>query len=201
MELKNLKSRLAVAIRGHKLFKDKCDELVKQYGVLVKQNYKLASEVEAKLLQLQNDFVVAKCHMSVSELLQTFVVQSKECEIDFESQMVLGIEVANAHAKKIENKNLPFAFALSGIGLDDCAKKICNLLPKIVKLASLSHTCNRLGEEIVRAKRRVNALEFLTIPNLQDTIKYVSFKIEEQDLASKVRLLKAKQSINSFHKE
>lgn len=190
VELKNLTRKLAVAVKGHKMLKDKNDQMVRLYTNQIKKNYMLRKQVEESLKDLFDQFLLAKCYMSESDLNNLFIATKSILHFDTISQMNLALP---DESFDLESKvELPYSFVDTNPQLDILALKIQNIVPVLCKLATIEKSCQMLATEIERTKRRVNALEFIMIPDLQETIKYIKLKLEENDRANRIRLIKYK---------
>ena len=199
MQLKTLKNRLAVATKGHKLLKDKCDEMVRRYSVLVKQNYSLRKSIEIKIRELLVSFCLAKGYMSSSEVISTFLMNSTSLfNYNFEEKSIMNVPSPVVEVEKKEGDfSLPYSYIGTSAELDFLGEKCANIVPDLIKLSTIEKTCQILSREIEHTKRRVNALEFVMIPNLTETIKYIAMKIEENDRASRIRLIKVKSMLQN----
>ena len=195
IQLKTLKSRLVVAKRGHKMLKDKCDELIKKYTVLVKQNYSLRKQVEASLKTIFSSFCFAKSYLSTNEVMKHFMLPTKNLSFDFATTSLVNVSVPTISTTSKEQIDRPYAMLDSNSLFDRPTKELCEIMPHVLHLAEVEKTCQILSFEIEHTKRRVNALEFVMIPQLEETIKYISMKIDEQERTSKIRLLKVKSMI------
>jgi len=195
MQLKTLKSRLQIATRGHKLLKDKTDEMIRRFSTLVKTNYVLRKEIESEIRNLLSQFCVAKSYYSEQNVLSLLLFQGASFSSLFEEKSIMNVSVPKVEMIEEESAELPYSFVDSNAEFDILVEKTKKIMPKIVKLAELEKTCQILSNEIERTKRRVNALEFVMIPQLTETIKYIAMKIEENDRASRIRLIKVKSMI------
>ncbi|MGN0798668.1 MAG: V-type ATP synthase subunit D [Christensenellales bacterium] len=195
IQLKTLKSRLVVAKRGHKMLKDKCDELIKKYTVLVKQNYSLRKQVESSLKTIFSSFCFAKSYLSTCEVMKHFMLPTKNLSFDFATASLVNVSVPTISTTNKERIDRPYAMLDSNSLFDRPTKELCEVMPQVLRLAEVEKTCQILSFEIEHTKRRVNALEFVMIPQLEETIKYISMKIDEQERTSKIRLLKVKSMI------
>ncbi|GFP75016.1 V-type ATP synthase subunit D [Clostridium fungisolvens] len=199
MELTKLKKRLTTATRGHKLLKDKQDELMRQFITLVKHNNVLRKEVEEELHESLKDFVMARAVMS-SEFLEEAVAFPKEnitVDIDTKNIMSVNVPVMN-FKRKLEGDEgsiFPYGFSSTSSELDDSISKLYSILPKLLELAEVEKSCQLMAYEIEKTRRRVNALEYMTIPQLQETIKYIRMKLEENERSALTRLMKVKSII------
>lgn len=196
MQLKSLKARLGIAVRGHKLLKDKTDEMIRRYNTMVKENYQLRLSLEDSLRSLQSQFCMAKGYMSKAETLSLFNLPSTSLISNFEYNSIMSVNVPKIKCDFIQGSNLPYSYVGTNPELDILVENTKNIVPKLMELASLEKTCQILALEIERTKRRVNALEYVMIPQLKETISYIAMKIEENDRASRIRLIKVKSMIN-----
>lgn len=199
MEMSKLKKRLSTAARGHKLLKDKQDELMRQFINLVKYNNQLRKEVEAMLQGSLNDFVMARAVMS-SEFLEEAVAYPKEriqVEVGIKNVMSVNVPTMNFHRQLEgdEGSIFPYGFASTSSELDDSIAKLYDILPKLLELAEVEKSTQLMADEIEKTRRRVNALEYMTIPSLQETIKYIRMKLDENERGALTRLMKVKDMI------
>ena len=192
IQLKTLKSRLSTATRGHKLLKDKLDEMIRNYSILIRKNYSLRLECEKEIKNLLKDFCLAKCYMSKGETLSMLSSSTNSLELNFGSKSIMNVLVPQIEVVGNENVSLPYSLVGSNSMFDGLINKTSDLMPKLVKLASIEKTCQILSSQIEYTKRQVNSLENLTIPQLEETIKYITMKIEENERSSRIRQLKVK---------
>ena len=193
MELKKLKARLATAVRGHKLLKDKSDEMVRQFSLIIKENKRLRDEVEKELSLTLKQFSVARSVTPSYRAEAAFAMPTVAVKADCGVASVMGVEVPKI--KLIEQKRgdgLPYAYPEITGEADYSVQQAAALLPKMVALAQTEKTVRLLAEEIERNKRRVNALEYVMIPQLEETIKYIKSKLDENERAAVIRLMKIK---------
>ena len=193
MELKKLKARLSTAQRGHKLLKDKSDEMIRRFTVIIREAKILREEVELELSDVLKQFSIARSITPSFEAETAFSMPSvavkAECEID----SIMGVDVPKvALVNEKRADGLPYAYSEITGEADYSVQKASDLLPKMVKLAQTEKTVRMLAAEIERNKRRVNALEYVMIPQLQETIKYIKDKLDENERAAVVRLMKVK---------
>ena len=195
MQLKTLKNRLKIAVRGHKLLKDKTDEMIRRFSSLIKQNYSLRKSIEEQIRLLLQQFCTAKAYMSSQQILSLFAFPVSSFTPIYETQSVMNVPTPAIKLEEKETNELPYSYVNSSLEFDILVKKVKDIMPEIMRLASLEKTCQVLAGEIERTKRRVNALEFVMIPQLNETIKYIAMKIEENDRSSRIRLIKVKSMI------
>lgn len=199
MELTKLKKRLAASVRGHKLLKDKQDELMRRFIEMVKKNNELRKSVEAELQDSFKDFLMASAVMS-PEVLEEAIVYPKESislEVGKKNIMSVNVPVMNFKRKMEgdEGSIYPYGFANTSSELDGAIEKLYEILPKLLLLAEIEKSCQLLAVEIEKTRRRVNALEYRTIPELQETIKFIKMKLDETERGNLIRLMKVKSML------
>lgn len=198
MELKRLKGRLKTARRGHKLLKDKRDELMRQFMDVVKLNKKLRTQVEEGLTAAFASLQVASAIMSPEILEQALLYprQSVELGLDYRNVMSVNVPEYSFHTKNNDPSEIyPYGFAQTSGELDDALDKMARVFEDMLQLAQVEKTMQLMAEEIEKTRRRVNALEYVMIPELETNIKYISMKLEENENSTKVRLLKVKEMV------
>jgi len=195
MELSNLKRKLATARRGHKLLKDKRDELMRQFLDIVKNCQLLRLEVEKELQQAYQGFAAASALLPPEMLEQAFLYPKQSVEIDmsFKNVMSVSVPVYEIKTKTDDTADIfPYSFATTPGELDDSVMKLSELLQKLLKLAEMEKTVKLLAQEIEKTRRRVNALEYVMIPQYQETIRYIVMKLDENERGNTTRLMKVK---------
>jgi V/A-type H+-transporting ATPase subunit D len=197
MELTRLKRRLVVASRGHKLLKDKRDEMVRRFMLLIKRNKKLRQEVEAALSSALGGFVLARIAMPRESFEEALMFPVREVELELSKQNIMSVYVPKIAftEKKREQAFFPYGLLTTSSELDSATSKLASVLPQMVELAELEKTCNMLADEIEKTRRRVNALEYVMIPQLEETIKYIRMKLDENERGNLTRLMKTKDMI------
>lgn len=196
MELSNLKKRLEIAERGYKLLKDKQDELMRQFIVLIKENKILRKEVEMQLEQSFRNFALASSLMSTNMLEAAVSFPKERISLKVEKMNIMSVHVPaiDFERKRTDEEGsiFPYGFLQSSSELDDAIEKLYEIMPKLLKLAEVEKTCQLMADEIEKTRRRVNALEHRTIPDLQDTIYYIEMKLDEHERSTITRLIKVK---------
>jgi V/A-type H+-transporting ATPase subunit D len=198
MVLNQLKGRLKTARRGHKLLKDKRDELMRQFMDVVKRNKQLRLRVEEGLTAAFASQQVAAAIMSPEMLEQALLYPRQSVELDMTFQNIMSVNVPRY---RFQTKNsdpsevYPYGFAQTSGELDDALDQLSRVFQDMLDLAEVEKTMQLLAEEIEKTRRRVNALEYVMIPELESNIKYISMKLEENENATKVRLLKVKEMV------
>ena len=198
MVLKQLKARLKTARRGHKLLKDKRDEMMRQFMDIVKRNKELRISVEQGLTDAFAALQVASAIMSPEILEQSLLYprQSVELDVKYKNIMSVNVPLYQYKTKTDDNADIyPYGFAQTSGELDDAMESMSKVLEDMLKLAEVEKTMQLLADEIEKTRRRVNALEYVMIPDLEKNIKYITMKLEENENATKVRLLKVKEMV------
>ncbi len=197
-ELTRLKNRLRTSMRGHKLLKDKRDELMKQFMDVVRENRALRKRVEEGLMRAHGAFTVAAALMSPEMLEQSLLYPKQNVELDMTFQNVMSVDVPQ-YQFHTSNQNAgdiyPYGFAQTSGELDDAVDAMSRVLQDMLRLAEVEKTSQLLAEEIEKTRRRVNALEYVKIPEMQANIKYITMKLDENERANTIRLMKVKDMI------
>ena len=195
MELTRLKGRLKTARRGHKLLKDKRDELMKQFLEVVRENRALRTKVEEALMRAHGSFTVASALMSTEMLEQSLMYPKQSVELTMDFQNVMSVNVPKYHFKTKDAEPgdvYPYGFAATSGALDDAVDALSSVFQDMLRLAEVEKTSQLLAEEIEKTRRRVNALEFVKIPQMEESIKYITMKLDENERSSTIRLMKVK---------
>ena len=193
MELKKLKARLNTAVRGHKLLKDKSDEMVRRFSAIIRENKRLRDEVEEELSETLRQFSVARSVTPAYRAETAFSMPSVAVKAECGVLSIMGVEVPDI--KLLNEKcsdGLPYAYSEITSEADYSVERASRLLPKMLELAATEKSVRLLAEEIERNKRRVNALEYVMIPQLEETIKYIKSKLDENERAAVIRMMKVK---------
>ena len=195
MELSNLKKRKKVAVRGHKMMKDKRDELVRRFIVYARRNKELREEVERKLSLSMKSFVKAGAIMSNGEIEEALLYPARAAEVTAGQQNVLSIHVPKLAMETAEGFTYPYGFATTSADLDGAVQQLAEVLPLLLELAEVEKTCGRLADEIEKTRRRVNALEYVMIPQFTEAIRAIQMKLEENERGNLTRLMKTKDML------
>lgn len=198
MNLNALKDRLATSKRGYKLLKDKQDELMRQFLELIRKNKKLREEVEKELEDSFSDFLIASAFMSPEFMEEAVSFPTQRLGVDISIKNVMSVRIPKMEFKLEENENasmFPYGYAETSAGLDKAIKGLKEVMERLLELAELEKTTQLMADEIESTRRRVNALEYRTIPDLEETIKYIRAKLEENERATISRLMKVKDII------
>ena len=195
MMLTQLKRRLATATRGHKLLKDKRDELMKNFLELARENGRLRKEVEEELGAVYSNFSVAAAIISNEVMEESLMIPKQGVELQVSRRNIMSVDVPEFSFKtKAENPAdiFPYGFARTSGELDNAIVALSDLFPKLLELAAKEKQVQLLAAELEKTRRRVNALEYVMIPRLQVTIRYITMKLDENERGSQTRLMKVK---------
>ena len=198
MELTRLKGRLKTAVRGHKLLKDKRDELMKQFLEIVRKNRELRAKVEKGLERANAAFTVASALMSPEMLEQSLMYpkQSVELDMKFKNIMSVNVPVYEFHTRNEDPTEIyPYGFAQTSGELDTALEALSQVFQDMLELAEVEKTMQLLAEDIEKTRRRVNALDYVMIPDFQQKIRYISMKLDENERGNITRLMKVKEMV------
>ncbi len=195
MELTRLKRRLATAVRGHKLLKDKRDEMVRRFMLLIRRNMELRAQVERALGAATGRFALARAQMGAETVEEALLYPAREALFDVSTQNIMSVEVPviGFRGDPQAAVDLPYGFAFTAAELDGAVADLAAALPLLLELASVEKTCNLLADEIEKTRRRVNALEYVMIPDMRQNVRYITMKLEENERGNLIRLMKMKQ--------
>lgn len=195
MELTRLKKKLVTATRGHKLLKDKRDELMRQFLDQVRENKTLREQVEAGIQAANKNFLLARAGMQ-DEVLNTALLAPKQrVSLDYTLENVMSVEIPKFtfHTRTPDKNDIfSYGFAFTSSDLDGAVQSLSDIFPAMLQLAEREKACQLMAAEIEKTRRRVNALEHVVIPRLQENIKYISMKLDENERSTQVRLMKVK---------
>ena len=195
MELSRLSKQLTTAKRGHKLLKDKQDELMRRFIELIKQNNLLRKEVETQLHRAMKAFRLANATINEKYIEEMFILPATEVSLDVSTKNIMSVEVPVMqfdYDDVVMQAPIEYGFVNSNVPLDLAMGRFTDVLPKLLSLTEIEKTCQLLADEIERPRRRVNALEYLTIPELEETIYGIKMRLEENERANVTRMIKVK---------
>lgn len=196
MEQSTLKKRLVTAKRGHKLLKDKQDELMRRFIEKVRENKKMRDEVEKELTDVFHAFVIASSEMSQNVLEAAVALPKEEIYVDIVEKNVMSVIIPEMHFVRSAKEGIfPYGFAQTSAELDDAIYRLNDIMERLLALAEVEKSCELMADEIEKTRRRVNALEYRTIPDLEDTIRFIRMKLDENERATITRLMKVKDII------
>lgn len=197
MELTRIKRRLVTAKRGHKLLKDKRDEMVRQFILLVRENHRLRGEVEAELSVALRNFALARSVTEPELMEEALLYPARNVQVDLDMRSILSVHVPTLRVleETMQETRLSYGLAETSAQLDGAIAGLAELLPKLIRLAEVEKSCDLLADEIEKTRRRVNALEYVMIPQFEETIRYISMKLDENERGALTRLMKVKSMI------
>ena len=200
MELSKLKIRLKTAVRGHKLLKDKQDELMRQFIDMIKKNKKLRERVEGMLQNSFKDFLLSRGVMS-DEMLENAIAYPKEkIGVEVKKKNIMSVNVPQMTFVKENEGNqgmiYPYGYAQTSADLDDAIDGLSSVMDNLLELAEVEKACQLMADEVEKTRRRVNALEYMTIPQLKETIRFIQMKLDENERGSITRLMKVKDMMS-----
>ena len=197
MELKKLKARLKTAVRGHKLLKDKSDEMIRRFSIIIRENKKLREQAEQELSSVLKEFAKARGLVSREEIERIFSMPTVTLSLGLSTSSVMNVEVPQIEVTANTSDEIyPYSFTAITSEADYAVRQISKVIETLVKLASVEKTVQMLAKEIEKNKRRVTALEHVMIPQLEETIKYISAKLDENERGALTRLMKVKSMIS-----
>lgn len=206
MELSKLKKKLTSALRGHKLLKDKRDELMRQFMNLIKENRQLRTEVEAAISEANRYMAVAGSVMQREVLETALMLPKQEVELEVKEKNVMSVYIPEFTTKFRSgdtNDIYSYGMAFTSIDLDGAVSALNSVLPKMIRLAEVEKACQLMADEIEKTRRRVNALEHIMIPDYEETIKYITMKLSENERSTTTSLMKVKDMVlkenHKFH--
>lgn len=203
-ELSRLRNRVRMARRGHKLLKDKRDQLMKEFMAIVHENQRLREELERRLLMAYRSFSQARALLSPPVLEEALMASTGAGDVAVSYRRIMNVvvpemeltEAAEADANAGEAVP-PYGLATTSSDLDDALSQFRGILPILVKLSEIERKIQLLADEIERTRRRVNALEYVLIPELEAAVKNVEMRLEEMDRANASRLMKVKDIVRA----
>lgn len=194
MELSRLKKRLKTATRGHKLLKDKQDEMARQFMAHIRRNRELRERVETALAAAMRDFSIAGARMGSEAVEEALMLPARPAEVHAGINNIMSVNVPSLRLKEGGgDTDLPYGFAFTSGELDGAVLSLAALLPDLIELAAVEKTCDMLADEIEKTRRRVNALEHVMIPEMQQAIRTITMKLEDNERGNITRLMKVKE--------
>ncbi len=198
-ELLKLKKKLKTSERGFKLLKDKRDGLMKQFMEIIREAKDLREKVERELGAGFRSYLFASAKTRPELLKAAFLLPSKKSYLSAKVKNVMSVEVPMFEYKE-EGDFLSYGFALTSSELDVAMKNFSDTLKDMVRLAEVEHSAKLLAQEIEKTRRRVNALEYVFIPRMKETIKYIQDKLAEQERGTIITLMRVKDIIEKTEK-
>ncbi len=198
MELSKLRKKLTSARRGHKLLKDKRDELMRQFMILIKEDRNLRQEVEEGIKAAGKYMAVAGSVMQREVLETALMLPKQEVELEVSEKNVMSVNIPVFKPKfRTDDMNdiYSYGMAFTSIDLDGAVSSLSEIFPKMIRLAEVEKACQLMADEIEKTRRRVNALEHIMIPDYEETIKYITMKLSENERSTTTSLMKVKDMV------
>lgn len=195
MEMKRLQTRYQTARKGHKLLKDKRDELMRRFLEVVREDRRLRERVEAALTDAYRSFTVASAVSSPNMLYEALLCPKKEGALAVDYQNVMSVTVPTFELKLLSEEvddHCNYGLAFTSGELDASLRELSGIMEDMIRMAELEKTAQLLAEEIERTRRRVNALEYILMPQYLETIKTIKMKLDENERGNTTRLMKVK---------
>jgi len=196
MELMKLKKRVKLASKGHKLLKDKQEQLIRSFFEIVKENKELRKKIELELIKAYQSFLVAKAVMGEETLEAAILIPTVSPKVEYGQKQIMNLKVPTFKVE-IEGDPLCYGLAGSSVELDNSVQVFAKIMNQLLLLAEKEKAITELANEIINTRRRVNALEYILIPNLKETIKYISSKLGEMERSNISRLMKIKNMVST----
>lgn len=201
MELNRLKKRLTMAKRGHKLLKDKRDELIRQFIIMIKENEELRRQVEEALSAAFAKFLLARAVMPLESIEGALMYPTRRLSLKITRKNIMSVYAPQFTWGETESAGeggtFPYGFADTSADLDVSIETLSNIMPQLSRLAEVEKATQLLAVEIEKTRRRVNALEYVLIPQMEETIRYITMKLEENERAALTRLMKIKDVVRA----
>ena len=194
MELKNLKNKLATARRGHKLLKDKCDELMRRFLDIVREDKAMREKGEDELALVHRSFATASALTSPRAMREALILPTRSTELAVSTKNLMSVIVPTFALTEVGEgaHDMPYGVAFTSGELDAAVRELSAMADDLVKLAELEKSAQMLAQEIERTRRRVNALEYIMIPRYETAIKSITMKLDENERGNTTRLMKVK---------
>lgn len=191
MELLNIKKKIKIAKRGHKLLKDKRDELMKQFLSMVNENMERREDIESKLSLAYGSFLLTRAMMSVEEIEEAILYPKKETLLDISYQNIMGVNVPELEMQM--EGDLAYSLVSTSSELDHALELFSKVLLDLIQLAEVEKSVELLAKEIGKTRRRVNALEHVLIPQLEGAARYIDMKLDEMERSNFCNLMRIKE--------
>jgi V/A-type H+/Na+-transporting ATPase subunit D len=191
MELLKLRRRTAIAERGHKLLKDKLDELMKRFLALIKESGGLREDVEGRLAEAYTVFSIARSEITAEEVEEALAAPAMELDVEVGERLIMGVKAPHFDAR-FSGEYDCYSLYTTPMALDAALHYFQELVPMLLQLAEMENSIRLLAAEIEKTRRRVNALEYVLIPSLRETVTYITMKLDEMERSYRTQLMKIK---------
>lgn len=192
MELLLTRKKLKLASKGHKLLKQKSDVLVLEFFKVLKEIKKLRKNISGELINAQDSLYNAQAIEGELNIERAALGLSAGASIELASKSLMGVEMPVVKNVKVNHQW--HGYFEQSVELDNAIKKYRDIFPELISLMEKQLMLKHLAEEIKKTKRRVNSLEYLTMPRLEHTKKIITFKLEELERENFSRLKKIKKT-------
>jgi len=196
MELLRLKRRLNLARRGHKLLKDKQDELMRRLLEIIDEVKESRLTIEREFQSILRNFTMAKAKMGPGQAEEALYIPTKKISVSVEKKNLMSVKVP-VYQREVEGQIIPYGYLNTSGSIDQALISFDNFLEQLLNLAEKEKTVQLMADEIEETRRRVNALEYKLIPELEESIKYITMKLAENEMSNTVRLMKLKDIVRS----
>jgi len=196
MELLKLRKRVALARKGYNLLKRKQDELMRQFLELLEQIGTLRRDIEGRLANAHRNFLMARSVMDSESMEEAIMFPNQKLTLDVSTAPVMNLRLPKFQVQT-EGKVYAYGFLNTSAELDSALGAYSELLPEMLRLSQIERSVELLANEIEVTRRRVNALEYVLIPNLVDTIKYITMRLDEMERSNLSRLMRVKEIVRS----
>lgn len=196
MELLRLRKRLNLARRGHKLLKDKRDELMRQLLEVIIEVKELRFSIEKEFQSILERFVLAKAAMGPYQVEQELLLPVKKISVSISERNIIGVHVP-VYAKEVSGDIIPYGYMNTSGEMDIALNDFDKLIDNLLDLAEKEKAVQLMATEIEETRRRVNVLEYKLIPSIIETIRFITMKLEETERSNTVRLMKVKDIVRS----
>ena len=203
MELLQLKKRTVLAERGHKLLKEKRDALISEFLSIAGNVRNVRKEAEDHLAEAYQDLIASQAIMGSGAVKEISWNTGQDIQVEMLSRNIMGVTVPIIEMGQAERTVIRrgYGFADTSAMLDAAGSKMEQALSKIIKLAEVEETVRKLALEVEKTKRRVNALEYIVLPRLKATVKYIRMRLDEMERESFTRLKKIKAVLEARNRE
>lgn len=195
MQLTLFKKRLKIAVRGYKLLKDKQDAMVQKFMQFIKENERLRKKIDKAIKMAVLEFSKAQVKSSKLELLEALAIPMAVSYVDVDTTSVMNVSIPKISVKSDKVKGVTYGFSFTPVALDESVIILSSIVEDLLRLAEVEKTCLVLGKEIEKTRRRVNAIEFVMIPEMTKQIKLITNRLEDNERSNIIRLMKAKEII------
>lgn len=194
MELLKLRKRVNIAVRGHKLLKQKQDELLRVIHEIIKKLSDLREEIEEDLIKALKHFFLARAYQDKKSFESSFLLLDTDIELSVGWKKIMNVPLPE-YEKTIEGELITYGFANTSPTLDEALKDLMEIFDRLLNLAEMEKSIALLAEEMNKTRRRVNALEYILIPELKDAVRYIHMKLAERERETISRLMRIKDII------